>query len=116
MKRVIITIAFLLVAVLPAGAWTVNNNPDSRISVGFAFNRVKTEGDYTYRTFWMRDAGNFVQTTYQGDLRVPVLSWLTINFGGGYVTNELGLSLNGRSERWIMNGYNLNTGLRVYLP
>ena len=97
-------------------AYEIQNNPDKRMSIGISYNRNHLNGDYELKSISLSDYGTLIQNTYGGDLRFPIASFLTFSVGGGYTTTSLGLGVLDKDERWNMKGYNLNAGIRVYIP
>lgn len=110
-----IALAIVLMAEL-AQAYEIKENPDRKISIGFNFDRYSLKGDYELLNLKLPDFGNLTQNNFRGDLRIPMASFLTFSIGGGDTTQDLGLGVIDKDERWKMKGYNLNAGVRLYLP
>lgn len=114
MKGVLLAALLLLPTTL--SAYEVPDNPDRKISIGVNYDRYDLGGDYELGAFKATDAGTLIQNNFRADIRLPLSSFFTLSVGGGYSTQSLGLFIVHRDERWNMKGYNLNAGLRLYIP
>lgn len=113
MKWIAVVVLALMAQIV--GAYEIPSNPDRFMSLGFNFGYSTQGGDYNWTTYHLKELGNFDQRSYIADLRIPLASWLTWTVGGGYLQTDLGLGIVSKQERWNMNGYALQTGVRLYL-
>ena len=117
MRKVVL--AALMVLVPAVGmAYEIEKNPDRRMSFGINFDRFDMGGDYENDTpkIKIADAGTWKQNIIKADVRVPVTSFMTLSLGGGYVMTDAGWAIVTKDERWKMKGYNINAGVRFYIP
>ena len=117
MKRAMMVVMLMGMAGV-AGAYEIKGNPDSKMSIGFNYDKSDMKGDYDWsgRPNFGNDFGNLTQVNYKGDIKVPVFSFMTLSAGGGYSATSLGLGLLDKDERWNFQGYNFSAGIRFFIP
>jgi hypothetical protein len=113
--KILMSLFVILGLIGSVKAYEIKENPDQRISFGLNYFRNSVTGDYESPLFKVSDAGELTSNHIVADIRIPLTSFLTFSVGGGYSMDKMRITFVS-NDKYDMKGYNLNAGIRLYLP
>ena len=96
-----------------ARAYEVPGNPDRKASVGFNYDRIGTNSEYTFLGAKIKDFNKVGQNAFIFDVRLPLTSFLSVSAHGGFLNSRSELFT---SEEVKAKGYNAGVGVRLFIP